>query len=395
MRSVCRLYVWEIGMLLILCVCGCASKELSQADPMETTQTEKSEKSAEFGIYQNGFAVLGNYEMHTIYLDEEHAYIPLCMKPDCSHNLNDTSCRAVLLAKESGGWIRYYQGYLWFIPWGLEEDCYLYRADLWGDNLKIISQVMPGLTYNSPVLFRDGKMIRAVCNFTHDEDFQSTGMDSCITEIALDTGEETILEGVIHWRNACLDLIGAYGNSIYYKITAGASDEYPDGAVLARNMDTGEHTVICDSAGVQRQAIGICGQWLFVKENTERKDKIWQYDLEVGTKTLLALPEEAEGCDTLSVFVMEDHLLIFTEKMEWWKYEPKNGDMNLIRTGSTLNQFSPIYQTETGYLGLIIRPATEAESRSEAYAFLSFEGFERSEDPIVLSQDNRRPFGVQ
>ena len=346
------------------------------------------------GIYQNGFAVLSGNGIPSIYLDENHSYMPLCAKPDCSHGEGDITCSAILLEKESGGWFRYYDGSLWFIPFQFEDDSYLYQSDLWGNNLKKIGQVLPGISNTSPVFFRDGRMIRLVWNMTHDDNFQSTGVDTYITAIDLQTGAETILVGPVHFRNTCMTLKGAYEEAIYYTVNAGVLEGYPYQTLVSMNCKTGERVTMEDNL-TDCQVYGLVLQWLFVKESGENEEILWQYDLQQGTKKAVTFPEEATPSASMDVFLMRDHLLIRNDGKEWWKYDPRTDAMEHLKSGNTAEGFVPQHQTETGYLGIITKPDVTPLALAQEYAFLSFEDFKNGEEPLVLSHNGRKPLNVE
>ena len=331
------------------------------------------------GIYQNGFAVLSGNGIPSIYLDENHSYMPLCAKPDCSHGEGDITCSAILLEKESGGWFRYYDGSLWFIPFQFEDDSYLYQSDLWGNNLKKIGQVLPGISNTSPVFFRDGRMIRLVWNMTHDDNFQSTGVDTYITAIDLQTGAETILVGPVHFRNTCMTLKGAYEEAIYYTVNAGVLEGYPYQTLVSMNCKTGERVTMEDNL-TDCQVYGLVLQWLFVKESGENEAK----------RTMLpeympwvqgVLHADAGGQDDVLMTVMV--WLMDTDAMEH------------LKSGNTAEGFVPQHQTETGYLGIITKPDVTPLALAQEYAFLSFEDFKNGEEPLVLSHNGRKPLNVE
>ena len=396
MRSVRKWISYLLITVMVMMAGGCAEKGSSESETGEALPNESQGKNYSLGVYQDGFAVLSGNGMMTIYLDEDHSYRPLCLKPECSHELEDKTCQAVLLAEESGGWIRYHEGHLWFIPFSLGEDSYLYQTDLWGDNLKKISQVMAGVSYTPPVLFREGKMIRVVWNFTQDENLLPSGVDAWITEIDLETGGETVLAGPVHGRSSNLFLEGGYGDIIYYKVNAESEvGERPDAALIAINRVTGEQQTVIANVKVM-QVCGICQQWLYVQEQGADGEKIRQYNLNDFTDKLLEMPEGEDAFRTFDVYLMEDHLLMENERGEWWRYDPEKETMELYRTPMTDDGFTPSYQTETGYLGVVTRLGTETiPTMSQEYAFLSFEEFQDGKEPLLLSHNDKKPFSIE
>ena len=109
----------------------------------------------------------------------------------------------------------------------------------------------------------------------------------------------------------------------------------------------------------------------------------------------LKLSDDAKPSSTLIVFLMGDHLLIVNERREWWKYDPAKETMLFLRAGDPVDVFTPAYQTETGYLGYVIRSETETAAQFQEYAYLSFEDFKNGEEPLVLSHNNKKPLNIE
>ena len=395
MGSIRRWIAVLIAVMLTVMAGGCAKTDPSDQETGGVQPQDGPEKEYTLGVYQDGFAVLSGNGMHTIYLDEDHSYRPLCLKADCSHQLDDKTCQAVLLAEESGGLVRYHEGFLWFIPFNLGGDSYLFQADLWGENVKQIRKVMPGIGYTSPNLFRNGKMLRVVWNFTQDENLMPSGVDAWITEIDLATGEESVIVGPVHGRNSRLYLTGAYGDFVYYKLNDESEPgERPKAVLIAQNIITGEQHTIIENANEQ-QICGLCQQWLYVKAKEKERYELWQYDLNDDTWKALKMPEGADAFAEFDVYRMEDHLLLKNERGEWWRYDPGQETMELFRSDLAGDAFSPEYQTETGYLGIVTSFGTETEPVRQEYAFLSFEDFKSGKEPLLLSHHDKKPLSVQ
>ena len=100
MRSVRKWISYLLITVMVMMAGGCAEKGSSESETGEALPNESQGKNYSLGVYQDGFAVLSGNGMHTLYLDEDHSYRPLCLKPECSHELDDKTCQAVCWRKK-------------------------------------------------------------------------------------------------------------------------------------------------------------------------------------------------------------------------------------------------------------------------------------------------------
>lgn len=370
-----RLYVVMLATMLL---CGCGQKG---SETQINTDFLENDKEVTVMIGGGRSEVKNGYLMKIInqqlvaYFDcETKVLVPLCTKADCTHSIEErgeASCTAVLLGYEAMK-LGIYEGKLWYLNGNEYNVLEIWQADITGENAKKM-YTLEGHAPSGTFIY-DGHMYLHTRKFLVNELGMMEGLEESIFRVNLENGEFFALEEPKHLDIPTFELVGL-SDGVLYVYHYEQSEEYPGGALVMYDCETGEKSVFAKNPG-KYAYWGMNQNFIVSTSLIDDEGVISIIDLATGKKVDQLIFDKKR-----QFIIFEEEILIPVDD-NYCRYTFADRNFEVLNTKALFGKFYPKISTGDGYLG-------DLADKEVCYGcgYIDKESFDQGGKPVELYRD--------